>query len=180
MRIANALTLATMIVAVTGCSNATRNQAADTGNSSAVPPNQPPPALNVSIDTPALVTACLTPEDARRPLASFTSEEKRAFVACANREAARQVNPQLPKRVDDLTTLTSITPEDATVIYNYTVDLDAGQINAEALRQLEQATRANVCRQGNMVQTMAMGGSYAYVWNDRAGRPIHRMRIDAC
>jgi glucose/arabinose dehydrogenase len=178
MRIANLLTLAAIALAIAGCSRQADKQAPAAGNQVAARPDQP--QLNVSIDTPALVNACLSAEDARRPLASFTAEQKHAFVACANREAARQVNPQLPKRVDDLTTLTSITPEDATVVYNYTVDIDAGQINPAALRQLEQATRANVCRQMNMVQTMAMGGSYAYVWNDRAGRPIHRMRIDAC
>lgn len=184
MRIANGLILATIALAVAGCSRSPENQAAGTANQAAGAGNQaaaqPAPTLNVSLDASSLVSACLTPEEARRPLASFTPEQKRAFVACANREAARQVNPQLPKRVDQITTLTSIAAEDATVVYNYTVDVDAGTITDSARRQLEQATRASVCRQANMVQTMAMGGSYAYVWADRAGRPIHQLRIDAC
>ena len=39
---------------------------------------------------------------------------------------------------------------------------------------------ANACARADMRQTMAMGGSYAYVWTDRNGRPILQLRIDGC
>jgi hypothetical protein len=196
MRKTDVLTCAVIALAIAGCERRERNRANEMGNAQAGQPAMRPPASprpdasagatgaagggGLRVDSQALVQACLDPADVNRPLSTFSDEEKRAMVVCANREAARQANAQLPMRVDDVTTVTSITADGLTVVYNVRLDLDAANLPAGARARLEANARANACARQDMRQTMGMGGAYAYVWSDRAGRPILRFRIDGC
>jgi len=173
-------------IAAAGCgSNPAGNQAGATANA-AGPAAQPaqaggPSALsNLTVDHQALENACLSPADARRPLTDFSAEEKRTIVACANREMVRQMEGQMPIRIDQVTSLVALTSAGATLTYNYRVEVDGATVTDQGRRQLEQSTRATVCGRPDMQQTMSLGGAYAYVWADRAGRPIHAILIDSC
>ena len=101
-------------------------------------------------------------------------------VACANREAARQLNPQLPMRVDGMTTVESIAANGPELVYYVRLNVDAGAIGGEMRRNLADNTRNNVCGASDMRQTIGNGGRYRYVWSDRAGRSIHETLIDRC
>lgn len=199
MRKANVLALAMIGLALAGCERQGRkNRGNGTDNEQAgqQAPAPPPPASPTSagpagataatgagglrIDSQALVRACLDPADANRPESSFSAEEKRAMVTCVNREAARQASAQLPLRVDEVTTITSIVADGTTVIYNIRVDTDAASMPAVARERIETAARASACSRADMRQTMGMGGAYTYVWSDRAGRTFLQFRIDGC
>ncbi|HEV7661345.1 MAG TPA: hypothetical protein VGO55_16010 [Allosphingosinicella sp.] len=189
---------ALMALAIAGCNRGERNRANETGNAQAgntqtgmTPP--PPPIASgpatatgpaagggLQIDTQALIRSCLNPADATRPLSSFTDEQKLALVICGNREAARQAMTQMPMRVDDATTLTSIVADGPTVIYNVRVNANAADVPDAGKAQIEAAARANACSRPDMRQTMSMGGAYAYSFSDRAGQPIMQFRIEGC
>ena len=130
-----------------------------------------------SISTDDVVAACVPPGADDAPA---TRAQLRAVVACANAHAARQLNTQTPIRVDEVTSLQSVVAMDTLLVYNNQVNLDAGDIPAEARRRLEQNTRDYVCRSNEMRQTIANGGSYGYVWLDRSGALIHQTRIETC
>lgn len=121
--------------------------------------------------------ACLSPGDMNRSPSEFTPDQRRQIVACMNAQLAAQINPQLPRQVDEITRLDRIEANGPTVTYNYTV-LQA--LPANAGPQIETMGRRMVCSQAAMRQTLQMGGAYAYRYVDSGGALIHQFRIDAC
>jgi hypothetical protein len=140
--------------------------------------NAPNPPVN--IDTSQAVNGCLTPAEQRRPLAQITMAQRRRVVACVNAAAARQANAQLPVQIDEVTRLDRITTAGTLLTYHYTLAREASELPGNVRALLESSTRAHVCGQQNMVQTMHMGGVYRYRWVDRNGRLIHQVRIAGC
>lgn len=170
---------------VGGCGNKSAGNRSDQqGNQAATASGptaaQPPAGPNIQLDTEALTRACIDPADASRPLSDFTPEQLHEMVGCANRQAAAQIRPRLPMRIDNVTTLETVTAADTAVNYTYRIDLDAGNVSPDVRGQLEQTIRASVCAQANMRQTMTLGGTYNYTWLDRSGEIIDRLEIDRC
>lgn len=134
----------------------------------------------LTADADALARTCVPSGQHDRPMANFSPAERIALVSCAQREVARQLNAQLPRQIDDLTLLHVITTEGAQLTYHFKLAVDAKDINAAQRANLVQTTRAHVCRQADMRQTMSLGGSYAYVWIDPGDIEIARTVIEAC
>ena len=146
------------------------------GGAAAAQPANPP----VNIDTAQAVNACMSPAEQRRPLNQTTPAQRRRVIACVNAAAARQANAQLPAQVDEMTRLDRITAVGMVLTYHATITRAKAELPANAGQMLESSTRANVCAQPNMVQTMQMGGIYGYRWVDRNGVLIHQIRITGC
>jgi hypothetical protein len=135
---------------------------------------------NVEIDTAAAVNACVAPELQSRPLEQVSLVERQDMIACVNAHAARQLQASLPMQVDDITTLTELTTVGPLVVYQYRIARAARTLGANVGAQMESQTRAFVCADAQMRQTIALGGSYEYRWDDDAGQPIHKMRVTSC
>lgn len=136
--------------------------------------------LGLKVDETSLVGACLTPEEQRMTPSQMPLETRRQKIGCIQAQAAQQIRGQLPKSVDPLTTLTDITSEGPILTYHHTVDVNLDEMPAGAVQQIETHVRTTVCNERNMRGTIEMGGGYAYRWADKAGRPIHAVRIDSC
>lgn len=137
-------------------------------------------AAGLQVNAVGAATACLSPADMQRPPSAFTAEQRRQIVGCINTAAARQVNAQLPKQIDEITRLDSLSTEGPLLTYHYTILRPASSLPAGAGERLATMTRTMVCGQAQMRQTLQMGGSYAYRWVDNQGALIHEVRIDAC
>ena len=131
-------------------------------------------------DSGAAIAACVAPGDEERSLSSFSEAQRLALIACANRLAAEQINAQTPMRVDDVTTLESVTVSGTTVIYHQRVDIDGRNVTPAMKTSIDQAVRTRVCGSENMRNTIVNGGAYAYNWVDRSGAFLHRLEIRAC
>ena len=101
-------------------------------------------------------------------------------VACANAESARQLNAQMPMRVDEITTVESVAAFGPEFVYNVRVEVDAAGVTAAMRDNLSAGTRNYVCNAADMRQTIGNGGRYRYRWADRAGRPVNEILIDRC
>ncbi|HYD13684.1 MAG TPA: hypothetical protein VEC11_12625 [Allosphingosinicella sp.] len=123
---------------------------------------------------------CLSPSDMQRPPSAFPPEQRREIVACMNAALAAQINPQLPRQIDELTRLDRIVAEGPTVTYHYTVLRSASSLPPNAAQQIETGGRRLVCSQPAMRQTLQMGGAYGYRYVDNQGALIHAFRVDAC
>jgi hypothetical protein len=137
-------------------------------------------AAGLQVNAVGAATACLSPSDMNRPPSDFTEEQRRQIVGCINTAAARQVNAQLPKQIDEITRLDSLSTEGPLLTYHYPMLRPASSLPAGAAERLGTMTRTMVCGQAQMRQTLQLGGSYAYRWVDNAGALIHEIRIDAC
>ena len=101
-------------------------------------------------------------------------------VACANAESARQLNAQMPMRVDEVTTVESVAAVGAEFVYYVRVDVDAATITGAIRDNLSAGTRNYVCNAADMRRTIGNGGSYRYRWSDRSGRAVNEVLIDRC
>lgn len=139
-----------------------------------------PPDSGLRVDSDQAVGVCLTPAQARQSPESFTLAQRRRIVACIDAEAARQLNAQLPRQIDDVTRLDRITTSGPLLTYHYSVSRRVAELPANIIPAMEQSTRAHVCAQQTMVRTLALGGSYGYRWVDPDGREIHQLTITSC
>lgn len=137
-------------------------------------------AAGLQVNAVGAATACLSPGDISRPPSEFTPEQRRQIVGCINTAAARQVNAQLPKQIDEITRLDSLSTEGPLLTYHYTILRPAASLPAGSGERLANMTRTMVCGQPQMRQTLQLGGSYAYRWVDNAGVLIHEVTISAC
>ena len=137
-------------------------------------------AAGLQVNAVGAATSCLSASDMQRPATDFTVEQRRQIVGCINTAAARQVNAQLPKQIDEITRLDSLSTEGPLLTYHYTILRPASSLPAGAAERLGTMTRTMVCGQAQMRQTLQLGGSYAYRWVDNQGALIHEIRIDAC
>ena len=127
-----------------------------------------------------LTEACVPPAIRARSFESLSEAQRREILVCATRQTAEIVNAQLPHQVDSMTTLQSVEAIGPLLVYNSRVAVDAAAVTPVQRQTLEQQTRRFVCAQTQMRQTIARGGAYRYVWQDRNGAQIHRLTIDAC
>lgn len=138
------------------------------------------PTLPVQVDSRQAVDACLTPAEQRLSMAQLDAATRRRMLSCILATTAAQIRTQLPLRIDELTELMEIASSGPALTYTYRISRRTTELPANAPQILESSTRTNVCAQANMVQTIAIGGSYAYRWLDRDGRQIHQMEVNRC
>jgi hypothetical protein len=121
--------------------------------------------------------ACISPSDMQRSPAELSPDQRREIVACLNAQMAAQVNPQLPRQIDEITRLDRLEASGPSLTYHYTVLRD---LPANAAQTIETMGRRTVCSQAAARQTLQMGGAYAYRYVDSRGELIHQFRVDAC
>lgn len=141
-------------------------------------PNNP---LNIPMPTAEELRRCNPPGITEStPMSAVSRSQLDAALTCVQALMAGKINLIVPATVDPLTTLTSAQGEGTILRYNYRVDINGAAVTAGQRQAIADATRAYVCAQPDMVQTIAYGGAYRYVWNDRAERPLHQVLIDRC
>ncbi|TFI56634.1 hypothetical protein E2493_19170 [Sphingomonas parva] len=127
----------------------------------------------------AVASACggdvSSDEAAKMPRAAIAAK-----LSCFTREAAKRFNTQLPQKVDEVTVLERVSAEGTRLTYHYTVDLLVADLPAGTSEAMQTGVRANVCKADDMRATMALGGSYRYVWIDRNRKPITEAVVSGC
>lgn len=176
MKSGTILTAGVALLALAACSKRNDTPAAATTDANGVTTG---PA-GLQVNAVGAATSCVSPADMNRPPSDFTLEQRRQIVGCINTAAARQVNAQLPKQIDEITRLDSISTEGPLLTYHYTILRPVASLPPGSGERLASMTRTMVCGQAQMRQTLQLGGSYAYRWVDNAGVLIHEMRVDAC
>ena len=170
------LTAGVALLALAACSRRNDPATTTTTSSNGVTTG----AAGLQVNSLGAATSCISPSDMSRPAEDFTPEQRRQIVGCINTAAARQVNAQLPRQIDEITRLDSLSTEGPLLTYHYTSLRAASSLPAGAGERLGTMTRTMVCGQAQMRQTIQLGGAYAYRWVDNQGALIHEIRIDAC
>lgn len=132
------------------------------------------------MDNEAVRRACIPAGQEERPMNTLTRAQQTAMVGCSLREAARQLEAQLPIRADESTVLRAISVQNAQLTYEFEVSVNAAEVTAEQRAAAVQSTRTRVCASQNMLNTMSYGGSYRYIWRDSAGVELARTIIERC
>jgi hypothetical protein len=133
---------------------------------------------NVETDADAVADVCTslaTPD-----IESMSEDQWKAFIACIFRETAAQIDPQLPIKVDDTTSMVAISATGARINYTYVVNRAASDFSPSQKANIATNARQSVCGDPDMLATLNRGGSYFYRWLDRSGAVIQTALIDNC
>jgi hypothetical protein len=94
-------------------------------------------------------------------------------------KGAEQLRATLPKKVDDVTTLTWVTHEGSKMIYGNRLELEGTQIDNAAKGRIREIVTKNVCKNGEMRKVLDLGGSYRYVYTDNKAKPVLTVDISS-
>ncbi|NCP18914.1 MAG: hypothetical protein GW855_07130 [Erythrobacter sp.] len=131
-------------------------------------------------DVEAATTGCIEPHRDAIESQSVGDAEWKQIITCVFANTAAQMDAQLPKKIDPITTLVSVSSNGATFNYTYVIDVATADFRQENIDSLEAAARQNACTDPSMTQTMELGGAYFYRWVDRTGTQITTLRIEGC
>lgn len=106
--------------------------------------------------------------------------ERDRILGCVLAQAAIETSKDLPKKTDDITTLERIDAKGTTLSYYYSIALLRSEVPATALAGLTDDVRGKVCATAPMQQTISWGGSYHYVWKDKAGETMTELTVASC
>jgi hypothetical protein len=120
---------------------------------------------------------CLQGISPDTPFSRVPPAARRAAVACINREIAAAINAQAPLRINSDTILRSALASGMHLQYQYEIDEDGKDLTADDISRLDTITRANMCSDRLAI---SLGAIFTFVWIDRNGLIIHRLRIDRC
>ena len=135
---------------------------------------------NVQTDSAELVRRCVPAGMESRAMSELSAAQRETMMSCAQGEAARQLNAQTPILVDEISAVDAVTAEGTQLTYHMQVLVNLADVTDAQRAGVVQATRGNVCGLEQMRRTMAMGGSYRYIWTDRTGAEIARTVIAGC
>lgn len=138
------------------------------------------PQADFDTDTDAATSPCIEAHRDTLQSNSVTEAQWKEIIACVFANTAAQMDSQLPKKMDPITTLVSVSSNGPTFNYTYVLDVSMADVRQQNIESLQAATRKNACGDASMSQTIGLGGAYFYRWVDRSGTQITSMRIDAC
>jgi len=99
-------------------------------------------------------------------------------LAETQREVAKQLQQQLPMRIDEVTTLYNVASADELLIYNYRMDIKKSEIDyTDFMSKMKTQLRTNVCGQKDMAYVIKNGGKYMYVYIGSDGISIGDFKI---
>ncbi|MEL7691437.1 hypothetical protein [Citromicrobium bathyomarinum] len=133
---------------------------------------------NVETDAGAVADVCIslaTPDTE-----GMSEDEWKAFIGCIFRETAAQIDPQLPMKLDDTTSIVAISATGARLNYTYVVNRAASDFSPSQKEYIATSARKSVCGDPDMLATLNRGGSYFYRWLDRSGAVLQTALIDRC
>ena len=109
---------------------------------------------------------------------SLTPRER---VVLEFRTGADEFQRSLPKRLDDLTVVTSVQAIDNRLIYTTQVDMVKGNIDPSSLLSfMKEQDQKSVCKTSEFAQDIRDGGIVEYRYVDTSGVNIGKISIDRC
>lgn len=113
--------------------------------------------------------------------AGFVTWASPAWIAEDHRRAAEQENKGLPRQVDQITELVSISANGLTTTSHFRILAPAARINrAMAAQQITRMLRMTVCRRPKGRLFVENGAVVAASYVDVAGQPVLTVRLTSC
>lgn len=103
-----------------------------------------------------------------KPLSARASSD----IEQENAKALAKLRAELPKRIDETTTLTGVKSEGAKLIFEDRVAIDGGKVDDATKAKLRHTVIKSVCDTTDTRRILALGGSFEYVYTDIAAKPL--------
>ncbi len=112
---------------------------------------------------------------ARAPRASTIA----AAIEEGFRMAEAKIRPTLPKKIDDVTTLTDVTHSGVVLTYHYRVDSDNFTVLPNFIQLVQKSATEMACKTEDMKKAMNLGGIFQYTYSDAHAKSLGTFDIKA-
>jgi len=113
-------------------------------------------------------------------LAAMPRDQAHAKMACFTREAARLFNAELPMKTDEHTILERVEADGTRITFHNRLTVAAAEIPAGMFDLLEKDISTGTCEDAETRGMIGLGGSYRYIWRDKAGATLDELVVDRC
>ena len=107
----------------------------------------------------------------------FSIGETEGALAEIQRQVVRQVQPQLPMKIDEFITLVSVTAVGPTVLYEYRVEKLPADIDLAALKSATKSRLENQACTNSMRKVLERGAVYKYLYYASDGVSLAEVTI---
>jgi len=94
----------------------------------------------------------------------------KSMIEKSQKLAAQELRKQLPKRIDELTTLQNVTSVSTALMYQYKLDISKSDMDLAFFRsEMENTLIESTCGEKDAKHTLINGGKYIYSYQDSEG-----------
>jgi hypothetical protein len=94
-------------------------------------------------------------------------------LEAAHEKMLPQLRADLPKRVDDQTTMVAVDARGGTVFYSYRVDVNRSDLNfGEFAGELKKSITSAACKEQAYAKSLGYGAKYQYAYSDKNGQAL--------
>jgi hypothetical protein len=105
------------------------------------------------------------------PAVAQTAEQTKQ-VEEGQKQAAAQLKPTLPRKIDELTTMTDVSAIGVVLAYTYAVDTTKFKMVPNFIDLVRKNTTAVVCKTEVLANAMKLGAVYRYIYVDPQTQPL--------
>jgi hypothetical protein len=102
-------------------------------------------------------------------------EERRLQARIA--KGLEGLEPTLPKKVDDLTTMISASNEGTKVVFRYRLAVDGDRLNDNVKARVRELATKDICAEKQSREVLDLGGSFQLAYADINGKPVTTVEI---
>ena len=113
----------------------------------------------------------------------YTSQKNSETIETAIQKAVVKVRKILPKKIDDVTTLTNVEGSGSKIMFFYVLDRNNKDIDRELFHKaVSKKLSHDLCNEKGMLHNLKKGATYAYYYKDKKGSLIDTLEfnINAC
>lgn len=94
-------------------------------------------------------------------------------LEAAHEKMLPQLRAELPKRVDDQTTMVAVDARGGTVFYSYRVDVNRSDLNfGQFAAELKKSIISAACKEQAYAKSLGYGAKYQYAYSDKNGQAL--------
>lgn len=90
---------------------------------------------------------------------------------------AEEISKQLPKKVDEVTTLLSVLATPRGLLYNFRADISKDEVEPSAVAQFRRNQIEAHCEEPTSLKFLKLGAEYTKVYVDRTGRYMFTVEV---
>jgi hypothetical protein len=109
--------------------------------------------------------------------AAAQSDAQRKQIEEAQKEVVKQIKPTLPRKLDEITTLTDIASSGVILAYTYSLDTAKLTTVPNVMALLQKNTTSQMCKTEAMANALKLGAVYQYIYVDLQSKPLGQFEV---
>ena len=98
-------------------------------------------------------------------------------VEQAQKQAVVELRPTLPRKIDEMTTMTDVAASGVVLSYTYVVEFTKFEMPSNFIKLVQKNTTSIVCKTESLMDAMKLGAVYRYIYVDPQSKPLGQFDV---